>query len=79
MMYISTRGQSPKLNLSEVLLGGLAPDGGLYLPEQYPKFNESDLAEMRSMSYPDLAFFIFKRLLCKMLRHFRAVAQFYSV
>jgi threonine synthase len=55
MMYISTRGQSPKLNFSEVLLGGLAPDGGLYLPEQYPKFNESDLAEMRSMSYPDLA------------------------
>ncbi|NQW34854.1 MAG: threonine synthase [Methylophilales bacterium] len=63
MMYISTRGQSPKLNFSEVLLGGLAPDGGLYLPEQYPKFNESDLAEMRSMSYPDLAFFIFKRFI----------------
>ncbi len=32
MKYISTRGQSPALTFSEILLGGLAPDGGLYLP-----------------------------------------------
>jgi len=36
MKYISTRGKSPELNFSDVLLGGLAPDGGLYLPKSYP-------------------------------------------
>jgi threonine synthase len=35
MRYISTRGQSPALGFSEILLGGLAPDGGLYLPEAW--------------------------------------------
>ena len=33
MKYISTRGQAPKQSFLEILLGGLAPDGGLYLPE----------------------------------------------
>ena len=63
MRYISTRGQSPKLNFSEVLLGGLAPDGGLYMPEQYPVFNNLDLSKMREMSYPDLAYFIFSKFI----------------
>ena len=36
MKYISTRGKSPELNFSDVLLSGLAPDGGLYLPKNYP-------------------------------------------
>nr|MBW0155551.1 hypothetical protein [Candidatus Methylopumilus sp.] len=43
MKYISTRGQSEPLSFSEILLGGLAPDGGLYLPETYPKFSSQDL------------------------------------
>ena len=47
MKYISTRGGSPKLNFSEVLLCGLAPDGGLYLPEYYPKFTDDELNDMR--------------------------------
>ena len=42
MKYISTRGKSPELNFSDVLLGGLAPDGGLYLPKSYPKFTVND-------------------------------------
>lgn len=63
MKYISTRGQSPASNFSEILLGGLAPDGGLYLPETYPKFTDSDLTTMRGMNYADLAFAILSRLI----------------
>lgn len=63
MKYISTRGQSPALSFSEILLGGLAPDGGLYLPETYPQFNDTDLTAMRVMHYRDLAFTILSRLI----------------
>lgn len=61
MKYISTRGQSPALSFSQILLGGLAPDGGLYLPEQYPQFTDADLSAMRSMNYRDLAYAILSR------------------
>ncbi|CAN4269799.1 ThrC Threonine synthase [Methylophilaceae bacterium] len=63
MKYISTRGQSPALSFSEILLGGLAPDGGLYLPETYPQFSDADLSVMRGMNYADLAFAILSRLI----------------
>ncbi len=59
MKYISTRGQSPALSFSDILLGGLAPDGGLYLPEQYPQIDRSTLAEWRQLSYAELAYRIF--------------------
>jgi len=62
MKYISTRGQSPALTFSEILLGGLAPDGGLYMPEQYPHFSDADLTTMRGMNYRDLAYTILSRL-----------------
>ena len=62
MEYISTRGQSPALKFSEILLGGLAPDGGLYLPETYPQFGDADLSVMRGMHYRDLAYTILSRL-----------------
>ncbi|NWG39875.1 MAG: hypothetical protein HXY27_07915, partial [Hydrogenophilaceae bacterium] len=42
MKYISTRGQSPKAGFTDILLGGLAPDGGLYLPESYPHFSDAE-------------------------------------
>jgi threonine synthase len=58
MKYISTRGQSKPLSFSEILLGGLAPDGGLYLPESYPQFSDQDLNNMRGMNYTELAFHI---------------------
>ncbi|CAG0987958.1 threonine synthase [Rhodocyclaceae bacterium] len=61
MKYISTRGNSPAQTFSEILLGGLAPDGGLYLPESYPQFSETDLAAMRAMNYRELAFTILSR------------------
>ncbi len=63
MKYISTRGQSPALSFSQILLGGLAPDGGLYLPESYPQLNDADLSAMRTMSYADLAFAILSRFI----------------
>ena len=63
MKYISTRGQSPALSFCEILLGGLAPDGGLYLPEYYPQFNDADLSAMRVMNYRELAFAILSRLI----------------
>ena len=63
MKYISTRGQSPALSFCEILLGGLAPDGGLYLPQSYPHFNDADLTAMRSLNYRDLAFTILSRLI----------------
>ena len=61
MKYLSTRGQSPALSFSEILLGGLAPDGGLYLPEHYPQFTDDELATMRGMNYRDLAFALLSR------------------
>lgn len=63
MKYISTRGQSPALSFSEILLGGLAPDGGLYLPEYYPQFSDADFTKMRSMNYRELAFSILSPLI----------------
>ena len=62
MKYVSTRGQSPELAFSEILLGGLAPDGGLYLPESYPHFSDTDLRSMRGMNYRELAYAILSRL-----------------
>ena len=63
MKYISTRGKSPAQSFSEILLGGLAPDGGLYLPETYPKFSATDLAAMRGMTYAELAFTVLIRFI----------------
>ena len=63
MRYISTRGQAPTLRFSGILLGGLASDGGLYVPETYPRFSAAELATMRGMSYPQLAFAVLSRLI----------------
>jgi threonine synthase len=60
MKYISTRGQAPKINFSDTLITGLASDGGLYLPENYPQLSKEILEELRDLSYPDLAFAIMK-------------------
>ena len=56
MKYISTRGQAPALNFEEVLLTGLAPDGGLYVPETLPTFSQEEIASWSGLSYTDLAF-----------------------
>ena len=56
MKYLSTRGDAIARGFSEILLEGLAPDGGLYLPERYPRVDASTLARWRGLSYADLAF-----------------------
>ncbi|MCB1960230.1 MAG: threonine synthase [Rhodocyclaceae bacterium] len=63
MRYISTRGQAPAQQFCDILLGGLAPDGGLYLPESYPAVSAADLAAWRRLSYADLAFEILSRFI----------------
>lgn len=60
MRYISTRGDSSRKRFCEILLEGLAADGGLYLPEQYPKLTSSQLDGLRASfeqkGYAHLAF-----------------------
>ncbi|MDW6020927.1 threonine synthase [Mesorhizobium sp. BAC0120] len=55
MRYVSTRGQAPVLGFSDALLAGLARDGGLYVPEEWPSFSASEIRAMRGLSYSDLA------------------------
>ena len=61
MQYISTRGLAPAQSFSQILLGGLAPDGGLYLPASYPQVSSAELDAWRSLSYADLAFEVLKK------------------
>src|SRR5438132_1080136 len=62
MKYISTRGDPARRSFSEILLEGLAPDGGLYLPEHYPKITTETLARWRGLAYHELAFEILSPL-----------------
>ena len=55
MLYSSTRGNSPSVNFLEVLTSGVAPDGGLYLPEEIPLFNKDELKSYESLTYNQLA------------------------
>ena len=56
MKYISTRGIAPALNFEEVLLTGLAPDGGLYVPETLPHYSRDEIASWAGLNYTDLAY-----------------------
>lgn len=56
MKYTSTRGKAPTLNFEDVVLTGLAADGGLYLPETLPEFSKEEIASWAGLSYPALAF-----------------------
>ena len=56
MLYISTRGHPDRKHFCEILLEGLAPDGGLYLPERYPQVDATTLAKWRTLPYADLAY-----------------------
>ncbi|MDY7574227.1 threonine synthase [Actimicrobium sp. CCI2.3] len=61
MRYVSTRGHAAQPSFSEILLGGLAPDGGLYLPAVYPQVSGAELDAWRALSYADLALEILKK------------------
>jgi threonine synthase len=49
--YISTRGEAPELAFDDVLLAGLAADGGLYLPKTYPALARGDIAALAGLPY----------------------------
>ncbi len=55
MHYVSTRGEAPALGFSEAVLAGLARDGGLYLPAEWPTFSAAEIRAMRGLPYADLA------------------------
>lgn len=66
MHYVSTRATSASAarnpeNFCDILLGGLAPDGGLYLPAEYPQVTSAELDTWRTLSYADLAFEILRK------------------
>lgn len=56
MRYLSTRGDKTPRKFCDILLEGLAPDGGLYLPEHYPQVSAATLSAWRGLPYADLAF-----------------------
>jgi len=53
--YVSTRGEAPELDFEDVLLTGLARDGGLYVPAEWPKFSTPELAALSGKPYADIA------------------------
>jgi len=55
LRYISTRGRAPVLEFDDVLLAGLARDGGLYLPESWPQFDADEIRALRGLPYSQLA------------------------
>ena len=55
MRYVSTRGQAPAVGFVDAVLGGLAPDGGLYVPETWPTFTEGEIAGFADLSYAEVA------------------------
>ncbi|RDE04523.1 threonine synthase [Sphingomonas aracearum] len=55
MRYISTRGSAPVLDFEGATLAGLAVDGGLYVPESWPRFEADEIAAMAGLSYADTA------------------------
>ena len=56
MQYVSTRGAAPKLGFEEAMLAGLALDGGLYVPETWPRMTEAEIADLAGLSYEETAF-----------------------
>ncbi len=55
MNYISTRGRAPEASFTEALLGGLASDGGLYVPSHYPVIGADQIAAFAGSRYPVVA------------------------
>jgi len=55
MRYVSTRGQAPAVGFIDAILSGLAPDGGLYVPEEWPTFSHDEIAAFAGRSYAEVA------------------------
>ena len=61
--YLSTRGYRAGQRFSDILLGGLAPDGGLYMPEEYPQVTADELTEWRQLPYHALALRVLEKFI----------------
>ena len=61
MRYISTRGEAPALGFRDVVLTGLANDGGLYVPEKWPRLTDAEIASLAGRSYQAIAHTIISR------------------
>ena len=55
MYYVSTRGNASRANFEDVLLKGLASDGGLFVPENWPRLSDDDIRNLRGLDYPTVA------------------------
>ena len=55
MRYVSTRGQAPSVGFIDAVLSGLAPDGGLYVPEEWPSFTRDEIAAFAGRPYAEVA------------------------
>jgi threonine synthase len=55
MRYVSTRGQAPHVGFIDAVLGGLAPDGGLYVPETWPQISPAEIAAFATIPYAEVA------------------------
>ncbi|TCV76356.1 L-threonine synthase [Neorhizobium sp. R1-B] len=60
MDYISTRGEAPSLKFRDAMLAGLARDGGLYVPREWPTLTKKDIRALRGKRYQDVAFEVLK-------------------
>jgi threonine synthase len=56
LVYVSTRGEAPELGFTDVLLAGLARDGGLYIPQSWPSFTKEEIASFAGQRYADVAY-----------------------
>jgi threonine synthase len=61
MRYVSTRANAPELSFEEVVLAGLASDGGLYVPASIPQLSAEEISALRGLAYDDLAYAIISR------------------
>ncbi|MDK9695969.1 MAG: threonine synthase [Siculibacillus sp.] len=69
MRYVSTRGEAPSLGFSDVLLAGLARDGGLYVPADWPVLTSEEIADLAGLPYAEVAFRIISRFTGSDIRH----------
>jgi threonine synthase len=63
MRYVSTRGGADPQRFTDILLEGLAPDGGLFVPEAFPRFSSGELSALRGKPYADLALAVLSRFI----------------
>lgn len=63
ILYYSTNLKAPKVTFGEALLKGLAPDGGLYMPENIPPISKEEIAEFSNMEYHEIAFQVLSKFL----------------